>query len=195
MCAQTYESPQPFTGVKEVCDKSGLVTKRLSMENSKLQGTSLKYDAEGHVSRVLNYNQGTLDGVVELHKKGNIVGALTYKDGKKHGAARFYDGDGNLVSAMEYEAGVRHGPMKSFNDSGNLVQVMPYVKDKKHGKCMSFYPSGEVMKTVDYENDRKHGSMVHYDKNGNPFKIAHYKEGKLLEPATMVHPSLGAVSA
>lgn len=194
MCAQSYEVPKSFTGVKEICNKSGVVTKRLSMENSKLQGASLKYDGAGHVSRVLHYDQGVLDGEVQLHKKGNIVGALTYKTGKKHGLARFYDVDGNLVTTIEYEEDVRHGPMKSFNEMGNLVQVIPYVKDKKHGKSMSFYPMGEVMKTVDYENDRKHGAMVHYDKNGNPFKVAHYKEGKLLEPSTMTHPSLGTVS-
>jgi uncharacterized protein len=195
MSDQSYSPPPSFTGVKEVCDKNGVVIKRLSMENSKLQGASLKYDAHGHVSRVLHYNQGVLDGEVQLHKKGNIVAALIFKAGQKHGTARFYDMDGNLLSTLEYDKGLRHGPMKSFNELGNLVQVMPYVMDKKQGQSMSFYPSGEVMKTVDYESDQKHGSMVHYDKKGNPFKVAHYKKGKLLEPATIMHPSLGAMSA
>jgi len=42
------------------------------------------------------------------------------------------------------------------------------------------------MKTIDFKNDLKDGRLVYYYADGTAYRVAHYKEGKLLEPAVLI---------
>lgn len=180
--------------VLERTDKQGRVTSRLSMCGDKLEGVSLKYDDAGEVNRVLSYKDGRFDGMCEIYHKGNLMGQVPHVNGEKHGQAKFYDADGNLITTIEYHTGKRHGNMLSYNEMGNVTQCVPYVADKKEGVSQAYYPSGEVMKETTYKSDRKHGAMVHYSRQGTPFRVAHYRNGKLLDPAETFHPSMESLS-
>lgn len=176
----TYHTNK-LNGVSEFYDAEGRIEKRLTYQDGILHGDALYYGG-GHIRSKAHYNNGRIEGNLEIYKKGQLVATLPHVGGVCTGIACLYEGSGRILSKVTYKDGKRNGPCLSYNALGTVVKAQNFVDNKIEGVVKVFYPDGKLLMEYNVKDNKKEGTLVQYHKNGEIRRIEHYSNGKLLAP-------------
>ncbi len=68
---------------------------------------------------------------------------IPYKDGKKHGEARYYDMEGNVVRRETFFAGKLDGVAVDMMPNGTILKESPFKGDLLHGWTIEYNHKGK----------------------------------------------------
>lgn len=91
------------------------------------------FDASGsQLASSRNYINGQLEGEYKTYfESGKLHYTCTYKKGKRHGIARWWNENGILTHEQQHVAGLRHGYDKTYNgETGELQGEKEYANDE-----------------------------------------------------------------
>ena len=100
-------------------------------DSSKKNGQLKKYGYEGHLTSVVNIQNGV--------KNGNEV---------------MYDSHGRIIRTIPYDNGRIHGTMKDFYPNGDVMATIPYQYGIRNGNAFSYYADGRIAKKVRFKNGK-----------------------------------------
>ena len=151
-----YFKGEPFTGICEEQDNSGLILSKLTIVDGKIHGLVTTYDDFGNIAEKTEWKNGTPNG---LHKNyyvnGELKGEATFKDGIMDGLLKQFYKNGEIKSQCEIKKGVKNGFHKYYYESGNIKGEEFFKNDKKDGPFKTFYENGHPKSKGKYKNDQE----------------------------------------
>lgn len=176
-------------------------------------GEFKRYDEEGNMVSVLNYNADT-DTVSACiyHPNGYIAAEGKYFQQKKtgqwqyysdyvkdhllmkcfymqnriHGLSTKYHWNGETAEKLEYNRGIKSGMWKQYFNDGTLCLQASYNKGKLSGEFLSWHTNGIKEITGHYKNDIRTGNWHFFDKNGILRKEIKYINGVAQNRAELI---------
>jgi len=156
--------------------------------------------------RLVPWKNGIRDGVEkefsEGHPEAKLVGEVTWRNGKMHGArkaffpdgrlrseipyvdgvadgpARIWDAGGKLLSEGTMKAGKRHGPMTEYWPGTDQPQrIIHYKDDRIDGLVREFYQSGKLKRERSFRNESPHGEDRSFNENGEVASLRYWHDG------------------
>ena len=150
-----YFKGEPFTGICEEQDNSGLILSKLTIVDGKIQLVTT-YDDFGNIEEKTEWKNGKPNG---LHKNyyasGELKGEATFKDGIIDGLLKQFFKNGEIKSQCEIKKGVKNGFHKYYYESGNIKGEEFFKNDKKDGPFKTFYENGHPKSKGKYKNDQE----------------------------------------
>jgi antitoxin component YwqK of YwqJK toxin-antitoxin module len=131
-----------------------------------------------------------LDIRKEYHENGNLKEVGTYREGKKQGNFRLYDGNGKESGGLLYDNNVlvgegmidslgrRIGDWKLFYPGGELRAKGSYVEGLKEGPWQFYFASGKTEQVGTYRKDLPTGAWKWYFPGGVLHRDEMYRNGK-----------------
>jgi len=106
------------------------------------EGVWIRWNERGSIVKKTPYENGVVDGVMEIYQGDTLVFLTKYKDGEKHGFEKHFL-DGVLIEKSKFKEDRKHGKSKKFDIDGNLVEVNYYkkgrlIRSKNHHRKQNF---------------------------------------------------------
>ncbi len=95
---------------------------------------------------------------LSFDEKGMLRRITTYKQGKKDGIERKYDGNGNLTAEIPYVQGTKNGIANGYFPTRELAFRKRYENGKVVGNLNCYFPTGEIAAEIPYKNGLKDGN-------------------------------------
>jgi len=171
----------------------------LALEGDPATGSLFSY-------RLVPWKHGIRDGVEKefsaRQQEARLVGEVSWRNGKMHGArkaffpdgklrseipyvegladglARIWDADGKLLSEGTMKAGKRDGTMIEYWPGTDQPQrVIHYKDDRIDGLVREFYRSGKVKRERSFRNESPHGEDRTFHENGEVAALRYWHNG------------------
>ena len=106
------------------------------------------------------------------HKERFTGGGLSaeghFKNGKRHGAWKYYYRNGTLKAVGKYLAGEFDGEWKWWRENGQLLQVGAFKGGKQVGLWKRYHSNCQLLDQGRYDaNGKKVGEWTTFDSSGN----------------------------
>lgn len=173
--------------------------------NGLKQGISRYYYPEGQLMKTIHYVDGLEEGLAkEYAKDGRITQLISYKkgfisnrerinrydrQGKKHGAWKYFYDNGELRLECIYKHGLLNGYYKEYDAEGTLLNAYKFVEGEKQEFVEEFtkldvkteyYPDGNIKIKATYKDDKPEGIWREYNDEGEIEKSYIYKNGMII---------------
>lgn len=107
------------------------------------------------------------------YPNGQVSSIISYRNGKRHGLARFFNERGAKTREETYENGVLHGPAREYwQVKGRVSAERTYRSGRQDGEERFYNTEGNLMRTVRYADGLQNGPTTHYT-NGRPAEGAY----------------------
>ncbi|WP_338733936.1 toxin-antitoxin system YwqK family antitoxin [Mangrovimonas cancribranchiae] len=103
---------------------------------------------------------------------------IMYKDGVKHGLAKYYHANGQLSSIGSYYWGRKINEWKFYNKNGVLIKIGNYANDKATGVWKYYDENGLLTSAGNFENGIPEGEWRSYYANNEIEMIGSFLNGK-----------------
>ena len=100
-------------------------------DSTKKNGQLKKYGYEGHLTSVVNIQNGV-----------------------KSGKEVMYDAHGRIIREIPYDQGRIHGELTDFYPNGDVMATIPYQYGIRNGNAFSYYADGRIAKKVRFKNGK-----------------------------------------
>ena len=127
------------------CEGPGLGGKveKTYFTGGKIKTEFIMSDSTGHNGQLKKYGY-----------EGHVTSVVNIQNGVKNGTEVMYDSRGRIISNIPYVNGRIHGTKKDFYPNGDVLGSIPYRYGMKEGIAYSFNRDGTVYKKVKFQNDR-----------------------------------------
>lgn len=140
-----------------------VVASTSTYRNGKRDGALKSYYTNGELETDAFYVDGNLEGIytsyhvdsVAATPHGKVEYICNYKNGERHGTARWYNDDGTLKQETEYSHGKQHGILRKYRSDGRLLYVYNYQNDQKDGAYEDYDFDDGGSEKGRYESDQK----------------------------------------
>jgi antitoxin component YwqK of YwqJK toxin-antitoxin module len=102
----------------------------------------------------------------EFDYNGKLYSSTEYKNGKKHGAQKYYYPDGNISSLELFVNGTINGHARSFYNNGKIKEEMYFEDGIKKDSHRKFFETGTLSEETEYSNNKKNGRQHIFYENG-----------------------------
>lgn len=114
-----------YTGTVQTLHANGMVEKEFEIAAGISEGFFKRYDEQGHLIEIGQYEQGHKSGVwKQYHVNGIQAGEAQYKSGLKDGIWTVWDDHGTKRYHMVYSAGKKIDVWKMYDEHGTLTNEM-----------------------------------------------------------------------
>jgi len=86
--------------------------------------------------------------------EGHLTSVVNIQNGVKNGMEVMYDSRGRIISKTPYVNGRKHGTKKDFYPNGDVMGTIPYQYGMKEGIAFSYNIDGSVHRKVRFQNNR-----------------------------------------
>ena len=109
-------------------DKSGKVTKEITMENGKKNGIAKTFYSNGNVNLEINYKDNLKNGISRrYYESGKLYQESEFRDGQQVGIQKKFDEEGKLLSVARFEEGEPCSGLKEYLDDGSERKSFPSI--------------------------------------------------------------------
>jgi antitoxin component YwqK of YwqJK toxin-antitoxin module len=152
-------------------------------KNFAKQGRYERYDSEGKLSEVAQYERDTLHGERQLYYPDGLLESIeTFAMGTHHGPYRKWRADGSKYIEQEYVSGQLEGWSLRYYPNGQLEEKVMLVRSEENGPFTEYYPDGQLKTegTYVYHDDTatEHGELREYDSTGVLVRVADCTYGR-----------------
>ena len=137
-------------------------------------------------------SDGSLSGITEYNRNGNVVKAEQYISGKLYGIEEMeYDESGNLIKSSSYDADRKFTgySVYGYNESGKRIKISEYDGDDKLTGYTEIKRNGDyILSETVYDGDGNKTEYTEYLENTSDYntysrkkRYEEYKNGKLAE--------------
>lgn len=102
-----YLDKLPYSGICQIKDENGNITKEKSYFNAQLEGTTKTFDSQGILQEKIEYSFNMKHGEYLLYNEKSqpiIIGE--YRNNQKEGVWKYFSSDGTeVVKSIEYKFG------------------------------------------------------------------------------------------
>ena len=134
------------------------------------------YD-DGRLCAIKTYKNGKITNIKEYNIDEKLMVETPYRNGKEHGAQKYYDKDGNLQGVKQYKNGIRHGVDTWFYTSGRIKHET-YFKYGFIQQRNEYYRSGAQKAIIPYKNGVEHGNALYLREDGTAIESIEYSGGQ-----------------
>ncbi|MBN4085347.1 toxin-antitoxin system YwqK family antitoxin [Flavobacteriaceae bacterium AH-315-B10] len=111
-----------------------IMTRETYDNEGRLQGKRIVYYDNGQLAEVVNYEEGSIEGVSKWYSlKGVVLKEFVYKNNELHGIAKNYNGKGEILTEGSYKRGKKTGVWKYYEE-GKLVKQKDFTYIPKYKK-------------------------------------------------------------
>ncbi|RSK38625.1 toxin-antitoxin system YwqK family antitoxin [Mangrovimonas spongiae] len=147
---------------------------QLQIDNNQMK-MSINITEESKLLLFLKRYSAITDTKAKKEKEDEIM----YKDGVKHGLAKYYYPNGQILRTGYYEKGLKTGEWKAYRKIGGLLYIGSYKNDKATGEWKYYDAVNGVIDAIgNFKDDQKVGEWRYYYENGIIKMIGSYLNGK-----------------
>jgi len=122
---------------------------------------------------IRHYKNNLLDGeVVKLHRNGQMMEKVVYKEGERVSSETFTDG--KIIHIKKYESGKHSGEEVAYYPGTDKIKIAVEWKNSKKHKQVEFYQNGNPKETQLYKKDSI--AVTRYYDNGSKYLEGHFVE-------------------
>ncbi len=107
----------------------------------------------------------------KYHPNGEVESKTPYVNGKKHGAATWWNEDGKKYLEQMWRDGKKHGLETWWYISGKKWQEIPRQAGERYGVKTSWWESGQKEREI-YQFGSKDYAHIQWDESGNVTEIS-----------------------
>lgn len=157
-------------------DEDGKLTeKRPFDDEGRRHGANTHYyDDKLHYTDT--YKKGVLVQSAFFDAEGKEIGNFGKADGNFF--VKNYFATGQLHSEGSYRQGKNHGAWKYYNRYGKLINEYNYVDGQLQGKGVDYFPSGEKKYVAEYKDNLLHGYFQQFYRNGQVKQEGWFQDGE-----------------
>lgn len=174
--AQLNESSQItwlFDGPCEVFDEEGHISAIIPYEKGLLEGDSRYFYPSGAVKKVMPYSSNLLNGdVLFFDEAGELIGASSYQEDQQEGKS-YHQGGRNCPKLDE---NYRGGKLVEGDYWSSKGEKLAEVRNGAGFKAI--YEEGLLKELVEYQMGEPNGQVKLFNQFGGLESIYHSKEGK-----------------
>jgi antitoxin component YwqK of YwqJK toxin-antitoxin module len=113
-----------FTGGKV---KSEFIMTDSTGQNGQLK----KYGYEGHLTSVVNIQNGVKNGMEVMYdSRGRVISKTPYVNGRKHGTKKDFYPNGDIMGTIPYQYGMKEGTAFAYNKDGTVYKKVIFQRDR-----------------------------------------------------------------
>ena len=162
-----------------------LVTEGL-LRDGEPTGRWREWQPSGTLAAVAHFDDGVLEGKTIQYLSGGARAEESYKDGKRNGVSKFFDGGDRLIREVHYKEGEPHGKQTEYYPSGKPRTVTSHREGVVHGTVTRYAPNGETIGSL--EIDAGNGPWTEWHDNGNVATQTSLRDGKQHGKYVRFHP-------
>lgn len=145
-------------------DAQGKLTEKRSFDDEGRRHGANAHYYENKLHYINTYKKGVLVQSVFFDPDGKEIGNFGKADGNF--AVKNYYATGQLHSEGVYRQGKSHGAWKYYNRYGKLINENNYVNGHLQGAGVDYFASGEKKYVASYKDDQLHGYFQEFYRNG-----------------------------
>lgn len=122
------------------------------------------------------------NGVAVLcNERGDVTRLTTFKNGKKNGIEKNWNGESKLIRVSNWEMNLEQGAFLYWDRNGQLVQERNFKRGRLEGPSRKWHGNGQLNYEVNYSFGRIMDARVDYfDEEGKKYQTRIYERGSLV---------------
>ncbi len=162
----------------KIYSSSGRMVKAGKLLNGKKEGTWRAYNENGMISRVEEYHEDVLNGLVlAIDPDGSVIEEDNLTNGIKDGISHQYNRTGTVKIEENYIRGILNGWRRVYSADGKMSEEGFWRNGKRDSVNRWEYPSGKPYVEYNYKNGNINGSSKLFYEDGNMKAAGNYVDG------------------
>lgn len=192
---EAYYTDNKKQGLRKQFYPDGKIKTEISFEDNIPKGESRTYFANGNISEIGTWKNGSWDGVYRyFYEDGTLSYEWNFVNGKREGEQKYYWPNGKLNYIGRWENGAEKGVVKEFNDNGLLVAERNFNEGKLEESSSKYYstpiPDPTIAAPVTKSPEATKGEIEVFtgkgyykinNKNGQVAKEGYFNSGQLVD--------------
>jgi len=162
--------------VKKKFYSSGELKQVIPYEDGEIDGRMQLYNKEGDLTQEIIFDMGKKERAVVYYENGMVAVERHYVDGKLEGVEKGYYENGAIKTETPYSKGEIDGNVRGYSKNGNISVITPYGRGFIDGIEKAYYEDGAVKHEIRFKRSVMEGESVRYENDGS-YSVIPYKEG------------------
>lgn len=171
--------------------KDGQLAQRTIYVDGFVHGDTVFYDDNGDVQQIVPFHRGRKEGLSTIYEKGRRLIEVEFRNDLQDGWLTTFSPANRPMARIPYKDGKKHGEARYYDMDGHVVKRETFVAGRLEGPAFEMMPDGTVLKEYRHHEDKLHGWMIEYSHKGKETFRQEFRDGEpvgaKLEKTTFGH--------